>query len=389
MKKLILRLYHQDCINTKRQRFIPLLFAIAYQISTAATAMDITTMDVTTMDVTGSIAEKLEKQLPTHSFWQPIENSLYQIAGPAPECLTWQRYCTFLLQTDNDLIVHLPAGQNLLLKQTNENAPRQFTTAMSSGSGLFKEIMPSAIRNGHWLLQPDTHNELIILIRPNSNTDQTRIQVFVAVNTKTPQLLRYEKLQINGNSQHIFDPQTLKQEVMTQIDSTSNISLSGPHQLLLRHYPLLFAPNQTLNYRVAISADKRLHRLMESSINQPPRALMVDGCAQATGKLQTMDFSIPAGETKLTINSKQPIIAELSKRTTPDFLLPKLNAPQHWNELANSKPQAATYLDGHIDMLAQYFLSMLRDNRDLEAAPRLSQWLHQNTGNTPNNPQLL
>ena len=280
------------------------------------------------------------------------------------------------LSPGESVTVWVSANEGLRIYRANGRLTQaELDVATSNGSGLYLSmpVQPSAAGDS-LLLPPDWPEERLARItRPANASEALEVALFVSRREALGQLAPHRDLirpdpeikpepeqesARNPPSLAAVEPTTAPpdppdQETVTvtgtrvllrqadeataepfwRLDTrpTIQLRLRGPRRVALEHrlrYPTEETQAQQA-YRVYAWLNGRPWQALDFVGAQETRqAIMVNGCAETLGRLETGYLELPAGDHELSLGATQPLYLRPRAQDDPDYLFPNLNAPR-------------------------------------------------------------
>lgn len=275
------------------------------------------------------------------------------------------------LAPGDSVTVWVPANEGVRIYRSNARLTQEDLEVVtaSNGSGLYVELPTQLSAAGYsLLLPPDSPEErLVRILRPAHAPDALEIALFVSRREALGQLAPYQEvipfaaeprpepesaevgqtdtaaaswphlaakpLATTDNRVLLRPGDEATAEPFWRLETAAplKVRLRGPLRLELEHrlrYPLMEQQTRQA-YRIYAWLNDRPWQALDFVAGQKTRrAIVVDGCAETLGRLETGYLDLPDGEHELVLRATQPLYVRLQAQQEPDYLFPTLNAPK-------------------------------------------------------------
>ncbi len=297
---------------------------------------------------------RLLQQYDTPLRWDNVEPGGFHLGGVEPVRHVRLPFHTICLQPGQSTLVLVPPLSMIRIAAIKGCiTPRDIEVWLDNGSGLAVRQTPAVASDATFLLvDPDLSDPSIVRIACPANS---RYPQEFAVYLSRREILadiapHREPLPLIGETVRIKrDDETLGLDYY-RLDPAmpQELVVEGPVRLAV-HNHLRYLPREEQldqTWRIAAFVDDRLQKHLEYETTAEYRhRLFVDQCEQVLGRLETAYLEIPCGRHMVRLDSTATVYLRVVAQESPDYLLPRINAPSLTAEAARREGFA---FDGYI-----------------------------------------
>jgi len=283
---------------------------------------------------------------PTRLQWEPVVGPPYLVAGHGPALRTDSGWRGILLALGQKITIHVPA--HALLRVVADDATGVTPAfSISDGNGAAMPLMPVRSTDGSgWLLRsPLSHAALIHVRSAPELAVARRLGFFLGRVDPAPQVLLYRReLSLPGEAVSVrnADEAVARPHARMRAEQEVVLAISGPVRLALDYQVDAGIAVAEARVILDVSVDGDAPTTAQQLTGPTPTApRSVDGAWNLGARSEHLAIDIPEGEHVLRLKPSHTILSRASVLAEPDFLLPLLNFPSAWKNLAPADALAA------------------------------------------------
>ena len=274
--------------------------------------------------------------------WDPVVGPPYLVLAPGPLLPTDSGWLGTLLATGQEIIIHVPAHALLrVVADDMTDVPPSFF--ISDGNGAAAPLAPlSSVDGAGWLLKSPLAHAALIHVR--GATAARRLGLFLGWFEPPSQALLYRQaLSLPGETVLLrrADEAVARPHTRIRAGQEVDVTITGPARLAL-DYELDAGPD-ALETRMVLEVSIKSGTPATAQQITGPKSIAprsVNGVWHPGVRSEHLAVAIPEGTHVLRLKSSHSILSRATVLEAREFLLPELNLPPTWQELAPAESLA-------------------------------------------------
>ncbi|MEF8942041.1 MAG: hypothetical protein V5B78_04530 [Desulfohalobiaceae bacterium] len=298
----------------------------------------------------------LKQQFSYTLSWQNIEGPPAWVTGPEPEYNVSRNWHEIRLQPNQSVRIRMPAYACLRLEQmtpaTHRSRPEVF---LSNGSGMWQATSLKTVKDGRMLyVCPESPDPLYCRIDwPERAKRDAVLALFVSRDQAASDISPYRDLvAVENADRKILTGKSGKRRFRRlEANATTAFEIQGPSRVKIESrllYPGT-APQRRQRYRLLCRIDdQNVSPLKFETRPAMDQVFRLNGSPITLGRLESRHIEIPKGKHTVRLSSSRDLLFRVLSQQRPDYLVPKLNAP----DIMPSDLNPSIFLSSQFDELS-------------------------------------